>query len=174
MNCVVSELPRNGEMDHFPDEIRVVVSHAYAHMPLFLVSTAIMDNVLLINVWIIGTKTSSLFTIDVHPLLNVSLLKDKIKERSKPLIDHTPASGLSLWKVCVLSPQDFEAHALQLNDDSVLYPTKRLGPLFPNLDEDSCHIMVRVPEGKFELRPLVHSGLMGMYAALPYYISSRN
>ena len=56
---------------------------------------------LCLNCWVLGEKADRVFTVDIADTTNVSALKDAIKEKMQPTLDHIPAKTLDLWQVRV-------------------------------------------------------------------------
>jgi hypothetical protein len=73
---------------------------------------------------------------------NISLLKDLIKAKMSPSLDHVPASALQLWQV------DFALNDNKLRnfacDGQPLLPVKRL-KMFKNANKDNVHVIVQLP-----------------------------
>ncbi|KAF9988139.1 hypothetical protein BGZ65_011852 [Modicella reniformis] len=89
---------------------------------------------------------SSAFCISIDPALTVDELRDEIKIKQSPYLDHIAASSLSLWQVSIpvsSASQDSVTTAV-LQDDAKLLPTVRLSSIFftPPAD-NTIHILVK-------------------------------
>jgi hypothetical protein len=75
-------------------------------------------------------------------------LKEAIKERKKPVLDHLPADALDLWKVSISFDDRFEenVNALDLKTKGRLLPRTKLSSLFSKESTDDFpDIVIKVP-----------------------------
>jgi hypothetical protein len=80
-------------------------------------------------------------------------LKDAIKEKKRPVLDHLPASALALWKVSIPFDDRFEerVNALDLRPEGRLLPQMKLSSLFSKEStSELLDIVIKVPDGKLE------------------------
>ena len=81
---------------------------------------------------------------------NVSILKEKIKEKKSPRFDHLAASNLILYKVS-LSNDEVDSYLKEANTAMThiyLKPLKKLKEVFPDpLQEDLIHIIFEHDSG---------------------------
>src|ERR1700692_3998929 len=96
-----------------------------------------------LNCFIIGDTQNQMFTVKIPKTDNVSILKDLIKEKKAPHLDHIAASDLELWKV------SFPIHDLTSKRPPTLGPSLRphklLSDLFTfGLEINHVHIAARV------------------------------
>lgn len=95
-----------------------------------------------VNCLIRGNDPNLMVIIEVNPNGKISLLKELIKVKMEPSLDHIPAPALSLWKV------DFALDDPRLRnfacDGEVLLPVKRLS-MFKNLHEEHVHVIIKLP-----------------------------
>jgi len=52
---------------------------------------------ILLNCWILGGTTS--FPVEILPSENIGQLKDAIKKKKEPVLNHIAADQLEIWKV---------------------------------------------------------------------------
>ena len=57
-----------------------------------------------LNCFLLGDEPDRMFTVKIPKTENVSILKDLIKEKKAPHLDHIAASDLDLWQVSL--PRD--------------------------------------------------------------------
>jgi len=89
------------------------------------------------------------FTVEVPKTKNVSILKDEIKKRIAPDLDHVPAKDLDLFQVSIPVGDDAEETFKKLDRRPLNY-LSRLSQLFPFVEENSLQIVVEVPaKGEF-------------------------
>jgi hypothetical protein len=84
-----------------------------------------------------------MFTVELPKGKTVSILKDLIKERKAPHLNHVAASDLELWEVSF----PIDDHASKKSPtDPPLRPDKRLFSLWHgNPSDDDLHILVKAP-----------------------------
>jgi hypothetical protein len=86
---------------------------------------------------------SKVFTVEILKTKNVSILKDLIKEKQSPRLNHVVASELILSQVSLPLGSDLEE---SLNVDlTPLDPFLRLSQVFPRVEEEHVHIIVQAP-----------------------------
>ena len=71
-----------------------------------------------INCFVLGADSSQVFTVEIPKTENVSILKDLIKEKQSPHLNHVAASKLTAWKVSL--PVDTITPELTLSDVEVV------------------------------------------------------
>src|SRR5258708_7178102 len=84
------------------------------------------------------------FTVKIPKTENVSILKDLIKEKKAPDLDHVAASKLNLTLVSLPVDDDLEENLKKVN----LVPLAPLLPLsqvFPHVEANRVHIIVQAP-----------------------------
>ena len=52
----------------------------------------------LLNCFVLGDKVDNVFTVKIPKTDNVSILKDEIKKKKAPHLNHVAASDLDLWE----------------------------------------------------------------------------
>jgi hypothetical protein len=103
-----------------------------------------------LNCLIHGEVQEKMFTLEIEKTKNVSILKDLIKEKKAPHLDHVAASDLQLWKVD-LSLDELGEEPVHDNLDnyssSKLSPPRRKLSFFFNgaLDDEHLHIIAEAP-----------------------------
>jgi hypothetical protein len=78
----------------------------------------------------------------------VGTLKEAIKDKKKPVLDHVTADSLILWKVSMAVDDGFKekVRKVVLRDEEALSPVDRLSKGFLVQPEDGrLHIIVRSP-----------------------------
>jgi hypothetical protein len=95
-----------------------------------------------------------MFTVKIPKTENVSILKDLIKEKKSPHLDHIAASDLDLWLVS----QPFLLRDLGQNDVNIddylnLPPGEKLS-VFEFVADNCLHVIARAPtRSEFYLDP---------------------
>ena len=101
-----------------------------------------------LNCLIHGEVPEKMFTVKVPKTDNVSILKDLIKEKKAPHLNHVAASDLDLWKVDLhLDKLGAELVHVDFNHFKLL-PRLKLSSLFNNIVDDHderLHIIAKVP-----------------------------
>ena len=99
-----------------------------------------------LNCFLVGDDLDRTFTVEIKKTKNVNILKDLIKEKKAPTLNHIAASDLDLWAA------GFEVDALteeSLNnalDKRKLSTTTKLSSFFNNVaNDDFLHIIVKAP-----------------------------
>src|SRR5882672_12778017 len=95
------------------------------------------------NCFVLSDDEDKVFTVKVPKTDNVSILKDEIKRKKAPHLNHIAASDLDLWKIC--GPIDSPA-SKKPQTEPPLRVNKRLSSLWEvdPLDDD-LHILVKAP-----------------------------
>jgi hypothetical protein len=57
------------------------------------------EQTLSINCLLFGSDSSGVFTVEIPKTKNISILKDLIKKKQSPRLNHVVASDLTVWKV---------------------------------------------------------------------------
>jgi len=97
----------------------------------------------LLNCFVLGDKEDNVFTVEISKNKNVSILKDEVKKKKAPHLNHVAASDLELWKVSF--PIDDHA-SKKSQTEPPLKPNKRLSSLWhDNPSDDDLHILVKAP-----------------------------
>jgi len=102
----------------------------------------------LLNCFVLDDDEERVFPVKIPRNDNVGILKDEIKKKKAPHLDHVAASDLDLWKVCL--PIDDPA-SKEPQTGPPLRVNKRLSSLWDGEpSDDDLHILVKAPE---QLRP---------------------
>ena len=88
-------------------------------------------DIISLNCFVFDDELEKMFTVKVPKTDNVSILKDLIKEKKAPHLDHVAASDIHLWKVD-LRPDELgeDPVHVDLNVYLNLSPTKKLSLFF--------------------------------------------
>jgi Crinkler effector protein N-terminal domain len=90
-----------------------------------------------------------MFTVEILKTKNVSILKDLIKEKKAPHLNHIAASDLDLWQVNSLIddlPSKDELTEKWVEDKPKMPSRRQLSVYFTGvLNEEYLHIIVRRP-----------------------------
>ncbi|KAK2460127.1 hypothetical protein APHAL10511_007806 [Amanita phalloides] len=97
-----------------------------------------------LNCIVLGDSQYQMFTVKIVKNTNVSILKDLIKEEETPRLDHIPASKLILSQVSLPGDDDLEESLKNLNL-TPLKPFLPLSQVFPRVEADRLHVVVKVP-----------------------------
>ena len=106
-----------------------------------------------INCLLLGSDSSEVFTVKIPKAENVSFLKDLIKEKQTPRLNHVVASELTVWKVSL--PVDTITPELTVDDVEAqnLHPVKKISSVFGKaLVDEHVHILVQAPAGALHKR----------------------
>jgi len=97
-----------------------------------------------VNCLIHGDNQEKIFTVEIEKTKNVSILKDLIKEKKAPHLDHVAASDLHLYQVDLrLDELGEDPVHVDHNIYSKLSPTKKLSSFF--VDDELLHIIAKAP-----------------------------
>jgi len=96
----------------------------------------------LLNCFVLGDP-GDVFSVEIAKNKNVSILKDEIKKKKAPHLNHIAASDLNLWTVCL--PIDNPA-SKKPQTGPPLRVNKRLSSLWDgDPSDDDLHILVKAP-----------------------------
>ena len=89
---------------------------------------------------VISDDPDRMFTVEIEKTKNVSILKDMIKEKKAPHLNHIAASDLDLWQVeCPIGNLPFKNRPA---DQPELRSEKLLSEVFPaGLDINCIHVV---------------------------------
>jgi hypothetical protein len=109
-----------------------------------------------INCFFLGGDPSEVFTVEILKTKNVSILKDLIKEKLSPRINHVVAFELTTWKVSL--PVDTITPELTVDDVEAcqkLHSVQKISSIFGEDEVDEhVHILVQAPTGALHKRVL--------------------
>jgi hypothetical protein len=95
-----------------------------------------------------GDHPNRIFAVKIAPTETVGALKEAIKEKKEPALDHLSADALGLWNVSIPVNNATLKENLESSDfalGTLLPPTEELSTLFPKVPEkDVLHIVVKV------------------------------
>jgi hypothetical protein len=92
----------------------------------------------------VDERPNQIFTVKIPRSENVSILKDLIKEKQSPRLNHVVASELILSQVSLPVDDDLE-ESLKHVDLVPLKPLLQLSRVFPRVEENRLHIVVQAP-----------------------------
>ena len=111
-----------------------------------------MDTPLILNCWVLGEDSTSIFPVEIDRGKNVGSLKKAIREEKKPAFDHITANSLNVWNVSIPIDEDTNLEAqvkdLRLHEKKPLWPLKGLLRIFRDLDKETLHVVVKAPPSK--------------------------
>jgi hypothetical protein len=117
------------------------VSHAVTD-PTYTMS----EPKLSVNCLLLGIDSSEVFTVEILKTKNVSILKDRIKEKQSPRLNHVVASELTVWKVSL--PADVMSPELTVDGVKALRSVEKISSIFGEaLVDEHIHILVQAPTG---------------------------
>jgi len=111
-------------------------------------TTITMSGTLDLNCLVLGHDTSRIFPIEIAERKTVGALKDAIKDKKRPALDHVPADTLLLWKVSIPVSRNLADNLSKFDfvDEGSLLPTEELSEVFSDSPGRKClHIVVRAP-----------------------------
>ena len=111
-----------------------------------------------LNCLILGDDTDRTFTIEIPKNKNVSILRDLIKEKKAPHLDHIDASDLDLWQVSFpIDNLGTELGNIKLAHYSKLSPpSKSLATFFTDVADDCLHVIAKAPGMPRQFSPWNH------------------
>ena len=98
-----------------------------------------------LNCFLLGDDFDRMFTVKVPKTDNVSILKDLIKEKKAPHLDHVAASDIDLRKVSIPIDDDVGKRLENIDNLKLLKPHLSLSHVFPHVEENHLHVVVRSP-----------------------------
>jgi hypothetical protein len=110
-----------------------------------------MSAILNLSCWLVGDDATSIFQAEFVNTRSVATLKDAIKEKKKPVLDHIPADSLRLWRCSIPVDRDLQKRlaSLDLADESQLSSVDDLLEIFPELPpRKHLHIIVNTSIGE--------------------------
>ena len=115
--------------------------HGCASQPLAM-------SMISLNCLIHGEVPEKMFTVEVEKTKNISILKERIKEKKASRLEHVDASELNLWMVDRhLNELGAEPAHVNLDAYSKLSPPNKKLSFFFNyiMDDDHLHIIAETP-----------------------------
>ena len=101
-----------------------------------------------LNCFVEGDQPDQTFPVKIPKTENVGILKDLIKEKKSPDLDHVSASKLKVFLVSESFLIDDLASKQPPTNDTPLRPNKGLSSLFAgDFSEEDLHIWVKAPPG---------------------------
>ena len=100
-----------------------------------------------LNCLVVGDDPDRIFTVKILKTENVSILKDLIKEKKAPHLDHVAASDLDLWQVS-FPIDDLETELRNINlarYPKLSPPSKKLTTFFTDAADDCLHVIAKAP-----------------------------
>jgi hypothetical protein len=99
-----------------------------------------------INCLLLGSDSSEVFEVKILKTEKVSFLKDLIKEKQSPRLNHVVASELTVWKVSL--PEDTITPELTVDGIKALRSVEKISSVFGEaLVDEHIHILVQAPTG---------------------------
>jgi Crinkler effector protein N-terminal domain len=102
-----------------------------------------------LNCLVLGDDSDRVFSVEIDNNKNVSMLREAIKDKTKPAFDSTAANRLDLWKVSIKIDDNLPEKLSGRPREKALHPTEILSDLFPNGTPavNTLHIVVDAPPG---------------------------
>ena len=106
---------------HLPEDcLHVLVKHPGTFQQAFRTALEVIYTVdptqpVLLNCFVLDDKPNQTFTVEIVKAKSVSILKDLIKERKAPRLDHVAASDLDISQVSLPMNGDAEERMSPLN-----------------------------------------------------------
>jgi hypothetical protein len=100
-----------------------------------------------LNCFLLGDHLDRIFTVKVPNTDNVSILKDLIKEKKAPHLDHVAASDIDLWQVS-FPIDDLNTELLNTNFagySKLSPPTMQLNTFFTDVADGYLHVIAKAP-----------------------------
>jgi hypothetical protein len=96
-----------------------------------------------LNCLIHGDDLKKVFTLKIPKTENVSILKDRIKEKNSSSFGNVDSKNIDLWNVSI--PMDDVTDERLKNINEPLKPLLPLSDVFPRVEESHLHILIRAP-----------------------------
>ncbi|KAI6110990.1 hypothetical protein EDD17DRAFT_1765031 [Pisolithus thermaeus] len=109
-----------------------------------------MDTTLDLNCVLLGDDSSRIFAVKIPKTEKVCILKDLIKEKQSPILNHVPASALTVWKVSlpegIITPELTVDETRAFSGAQPLRSVKQISSIFSEaLVDEHVHVLVQVP-----------------------------
>jgi hypothetical protein len=98
-----------------------------------------------LNCFVLGDDLKKVFTVEVQTDKNVSILKRLIRVEKASRFDHVDASDLDLWDVSIPMNDDAGESIRVVDNSEPLKPLLSLSQVFPHVEENHLHVVVRSP-----------------------------
>jgi hypothetical protein len=103
---------------------------------------------LALNCWLDGDDVSQVFPIKIPGTESVGSLKDAIKAKKKPVLDHIAADSLLLWKVSIPDDANLKESLDNLNGTFLSTSTAPVSFVFSDAPRSGyLHIVAKKPDG---------------------------
>jgi hypothetical protein len=107
-----------------------------------------MATLLKLNCWVLGEKSTRIFSVEIDGKKNVEDLKRAIKEE-KMAFAHIDADSLDVWDVSIPIDDDTNFNA-QVEDQKLcertpMRSTRKLSTTFAKLDGETLHVVIKAP-----------------------------
>lgn len=104
-----------------------------------------------LNCLVLGDDHSHIFTIEILGTKNISVLKEVIKDKKKPIFDHVPADALKLFKDSLPVDDDLDAKLTRFRPEDkgdrrrLSSAVERLRDAFGDATDNHLHVIVLPP-----------------------------
>jgi len=105
-----------------------------------------MSIILNLNCWVLGDGATRIFQVCIGTGSSVYVLKEMIKEKKKPELDHLATDSLDLWKVTIPIDGNLKQNLRNVNliNEESLFPILELSEVFTDPPPRShLHVVVR-------------------------------
>jgi hypothetical protein len=109
-----------------------------------------------LNCFVLGDDLLKVFTVEILKTDNVSLLRDVIKEKQSPRLNHVDASKLILSQVSLPVNGDLDK-SLNNVDLAPLEPLLPLSQVFPLVEVNCLHVVVQAPTNGESISVFLHA-----------------
>jgi hypothetical protein len=109
-----------------------------------------MAAIIQLNCWVLGDDVRQVFPIKIANTESVGTLKEAVKDKKRPALDHVTADSLTLWKVSIPKDRLQQSLAnLDLTDATPLSSMDDLDDVFSDEPHRKhLHIVVKPPDGE--------------------------
>jgi Crinkler effector protein N-terminal domain len=104
-----------------------------------------------LNCWVFGDDITQVFPIKIVNTESVGTLKEAIKDKKQPVLDHVTADSLTLWKVSVPANRRLQQalSSVPLTDETSLSAVDDLFEVFSDAPcHKHLHIVVKLRVGE--------------------------
>jgi hypothetical protein len=96
-----------------------------------------------LNCLVVGDDTHRMFTVKIPKTEDISILKDLIKEKITPRLNHVAAADLDLRQVSF--PMDDLLNIKFAGYPRLSPPSKKLTTFFSDVADDCLHVIAKAP-----------------------------
>jgi hypothetical protein len=115
-------------------------------LPLIPLEGTALDptQLLSLNCFVLGDDLKKMFVVEIEKTKSVSILKDLIKGKNSSSFGNVDSKNIDLWNVSI-PVEDVNERLKNINNLEPLNSLLKLSHVFPHVEENHLHIVVRSP-----------------------------